>query len=127
MSMYCTYLIQVGGHGLFAENVDASLEGFDGMLGVQRGRRSNDYRLKTRGFNHFLERRVNLDSVGLQMLVCPFEIALGRGADAQQIGSGHMVKDIEGMALTHPTNTHDTDVELPRSRGDAVRWGNRHD
>jgi hypothetical protein len=94
--------------------VYAPLDGLFSVLDVQRRGRRDDHRLQARDGDHVVEFGQHLDALRLEVFSGPAQLVRRRRADAEQTRAGHALQDVEGMSLSHPPETHDTDVELAR-------------
>lgn len=92
------------------------VDGFDGLLRVNRRRRGNDYSIELGLLlQHLIEAEVRSDTI--EILICPFELRWLWRRRRDQIRSRSQRMEVIGMTSAHATKSGDADLEFARHGG----------
>lgn len=96
-----TYDFELCAEGLLAQNVLASLDGLDRLLGVCCGDGCNNNCLQTLVLQHLVVVIVDLNAEGHEVLLSPLGFFRIWCEGCYKLGLGCAVQEVEGVTSTH--------------------------
>lgn len=111
-SVIMTYNFYRSGKRFLAEYMKVGFDSFYSLFSVDSRYGSNDHGFEAFLLEHFVVGSIKSDTVGLQVLLCPLDFSVVRGAGCYELCSGSAVEEVKGVPFTHAAEACACDFEL---------------